>query len=205
MGIVYMDKQTYKEELAGFEQEYMDSCFDDTCQYIKKETDTHGRQIWEELRETLYRLLPRVKAAQAENKKGDAGYLLFSFMWYCAAIGKLEYQADILDDSYYLDRYETTEYYCPAFLQDRYREDLNYLKGKAERTLVRVQQFQVMEIQEIYTRWYNAIVFRLLEGMAEMAMEEIMESGIRITDRFQILYGDYMGKTVILYEKGREE
>lgn len=190
-----------KEELTKFGQDYIDGCFQKTCVYIQKEIDSNAAGIWCELKECIHKLLSDTEAAQREHKKGDIQYLLFSQLKCSTYLGKLQYQVDAMDDGFYLDRNDVTMYYEPAFLQKRYAEDLAYLSENAKESFIRVQPYVVREIQKDLTGLYHAVVFRMLQSVAEMIMEEIGESNIGITDQFMILYGEYMGKAVILYER----
>lgn len=41
----------------------------------------------------------------------------------------------------------------------------------------------------------------MVESLAELIMKEIAESGVKITDRFKILYGGYMDQAAIVHSK----
>ena len=125
-------------------------------------------------------------------------YLLFTFMQYSTWINRLELCISVLDDGFYLDEEDVKQYYVPDFLQGRYLEDIEYFYAKARESMVRLQDYELQEINIYYSDFYNSILYKLVSTMKDEIIELVMDSGISVTDRFMIIYGEYMGEGTIL-------
>lgn len=189
-------------EISRFLQSYMEECFLKSCQYVQAEMDTYADKTWKELRDTIYGILLEAGILQKQNKKGDIQYLAFHFMQYGMYMDKLEMRIEVLDDRFYLDEEEAAGYYRPAFLLNRYLADLDFLYRKAGESFIRLQDYELEKVKEEYANFFSAILFQMMKGLSGLIMELVKESGIRITDRFMMIYGEYMECAVILCEEG---
>lgn len=180
-----------REEIIQYLHKIMETRFCESCQLIQRQVEQHGKQIWEELCSTI------VKVLQA-SAGSTASYLAFSFLDSSVYTDRLEFHVDVFDEGFYLDEVEKSGIYCPEFLQTVYRDDIYYFRQCAEEKFARLQNYEVIEIKKQYIVFYYAIIYRLLENLAGLIMEEIKKSGIKMTDGFKITYGGYMDKAVIV-------
>ena len=95
----------------------------------------------------------------------------------------------------------TLHWYKRDFLQEIYREDIAFLKQKAAHRFIRIQSHELAETKQNWGNFYNAVLFRMTEALAGMIWQEVAESGVRITERFKILYGGYMDLATVVYGK----
>lgn len=192
--------------MLHFLQPYMEECFTESCRWIQAETDIRAAEIWTGLKDTICRVLQDVDVLQKQGRKGGIQYLSFSFMQYGVYMDRLEMQVEALDDNFYLDGQETAGFYRAVFLQDRYREDLAFLYRKAGERFVRMQDYEREEIKKEYAGFFSSVLLRMIQGIMGLVTETVRESGVRTTDRFMVLYGEYMERAVILYgEEERDE
>lgn len=189
-----------KEELLQWLQPYIEEHFSDSCQAIQEELEAHGDMIWNELRDIISEILARADKLQKQHNSGGIKYFVFSLLNCSIYQGKIEFRIDALDDSFYLDEQEVTGYYCPRFLQDKYREGLDCFYQKVTEKFVRIQNYELQDINEEYAQYYSSIMFRMLESLCEHIMKTIMESGVCMADDLKILYGQYMDKAAVVYK-----
>lgn len=194
-----------KNEILNLLQSYAEQTFQTSCEFLQEKIEYNGAEIWAELKACIHKLLLQTGEAQAERGKEQIQYLAFSFLRHSIYFNKLEYRIDVLDNRFYLDEQGLTEYYCPTFLQGRYVEDLEFLSKKAFEKLVRVQTYEITEIKQKYTALYDSIVMQMIENLTGLIMDEITGNGIVITKRFKIIYGEYMDRAVILYDREESE
>lgn len=196
-----------KEEILQWMQPYMEERFRESCQIIQKKLELNGHEIWEELKTIIIEILAYANALQKKKQKERIKYISFSFLNYCTYFDRLEYRLDMMDDSFYLDMQETTGYYNPQFIQDRFLEDLEYFYQQMAKEFVRIQDYERMDIRWECVKFYDSIIFKMIESLRPLIIKMMIESGVLLADGFKIIYGEYMDRGTILYieEKSRDE
>ena len=194
-----------EKEIFSFLQPHMEECYFGTCLAVRAWLDNHAGAIWEELENTIRRVLHDTGKRQEQYGKGDIQYLVFSFMRYGVYEDKPEIRIEALDDAFYLDEWEAACCYCPVFLQDRFREDCDILYRKAGECFVRLQEHELEGIRKEYAGYYCSILFRMMQGLTGLIVETVRDSGIHTTERFTVMYGEYMGRAIVLYREGKED
>ncbi|MBD5530680.1 MAG: hypothetical protein HDQ98_00545 [Lachnospiraceae bacterium] len=196
-----------RNEIFQYLQEGMEKCFYKSCQSIQTEIENGGDRIWSDLKAILEQILMHVADMQKKNNKGSAQYLVFSFLNSSIHFEELELRIEVLDDGFYLDEQEAAGYYCPQFLQAVYLSGVECLCWEASEKFVRLQNQELFEIKKEYAKFYNALLCQMIKSLCGMIMGTVVESGIKMTEDFKIIYGEYMGKAVVLGGGGalREE
>lgn len=189
-----------KEELLQWLQLYIEEHFSDSCRMLQEELEAHGDMIWKELRDIICEILTRVDELQKQHNKDGIKYFVFSLLNCSIYQGRIEFRIDALDDSFYLDEQEAEGYYCPRFLQDKYREGLDCFDQKVTEKFVRIQNYELQDINEAYAQYYSSIMFRMLESLGGLIMKTVAESGVCIADGIMILYGQYMDQAAVVYK-----
>lgn len=190
-----------KEKIFEYLRSYMEECFYKSCQNIQTEIEYNAAEIWHAHRCKLLELLKNVDTIQKEQKKGDLQYLVFNFLRSSIYSNQLELYLDALDSGFYLDVHETSVHYKLDFLIKFFLNDLELIHKIAEEEFVRLQSYELFEVKERYADFYSALICKILESQKNLIMDVVLESGIGITNNFQILYGEYMGNAVTLYKK----
>lgn len=195
------EKKNRTSDMLQYIKPYMEECFQGACRIIQAEIEKNGLRIWDELKGIIREVLLLTDDAQRQGKKGNAEYLLFSFLGRSFIMDRLQIRIETFDDGFYLDKFETVGYYFPTFLQKRYEENLAYLHQELSRKFIRLQKYEVIVIKKEYTGYYSSILYRMIKSLTGLIMEEVIESKISITDCFKILYGGYMDRAIILYDR----
>lgn len=188
-------------EISAYLQEDMEARFKISCRQIQSEIERHGDEIWAELRRVIKEILEQVLLLQDSGQKTPIGYLAFHFLRSGVVMDEVSLCIEAMDDGFYLDRQTVSVLYIPDFLQRIYREDIAFLRQKAARGFIRIQSHELAETRRNWGNFYNAVLFRMTEALAEPIWQEVAGSGIRITERFKILYGGYMDLATVLYGK----
>ncbi len=196
-----------KEEILQWIRLYMEERFCESCQIMQKEFELSGHEAWRELKTIITKTLEDVDVLQKQQQKGRIKYMSFSFLNYCIYFDRLECRMDILDDSFYLDMQETAGYYNPQFMQTRYLSDLNCFNQKMEKRFVRIQDYERMDISREYAKYYDSVIFKMIESLSPLIIKTIRESGVLMADGFKIIYGEHMDRATVLFteEKSRDE
>lgn len=200
-----MDENNRRTAIIQYLQNCMEEYFNNSCRQFQTDVETHGSEIWNELRCVIDEVLKSVLKVQDKNQKGAIQYIAFSFLRSSLYQNNLEFNIEALDDNFYLDNRETAGSYHPAFLQERYSDDLCRLNKEVSRKFVRLQSHELFWIKERYTHYYEAVVYRMIENLAGLIMRKVEESSVSVTDDFKIIYGEFMDKAVVLYTKEKKE
>lgn len=189
------------EKILEYIQPYMQECFYESCQLIQKELEQGGAEIWDELRHKILNLLLQVNHMQEQQKKGDIQYLVYSLLKSSIYSNRLELYLDALDSGFYLDMQETAVSHELIFLKSYLMKDLECLNKIIGKKFIRLQSHELLKARMLYADYYSSLIGKMLESQIHLIIGTVMESGIGITDSFQILYGEYMGEAAILYIK----
>lgn len=190
-----------RPEMLRFLQPYMEERFRETCGKIQITIEKDGAAIWKELNAAISGLLLHVDEMQKQHKKGRIKYFACSFLRSGIYLGRVGFYVHVMDEGFYLDEQETGMYYYPQFLQEAYLTDLDYLHEKEAEKFMRIQNNELVDIEEEYMKFYDSIMYKMMESMSGLIAETIAKSGIFIADDFKIIYGEYMGSATVLYTK----
>lgn len=184
---------------------YMEERIRESCTEIEKKLKEEGVSMWKELRGAVQEVLARTADRQEQNRKGKAAYLVCSFLQRSVYLNKLLLRLEIMDEGFYLDERETAGYYRLQMLEERYREDLEFLHQKVCKEWIRVQDHELDEVDKEYTEYYNAVVSMIVQSVSGLLMDVVEGSEVRLADTFQIVYGQYMGNATVVYARGKNE
>lgn len=192
-------------EISQFLQPYIEERFQMSCQWFQLVVEYYGLEVWNELKTVIRTTIKKADLLQKENKKGKGQYFIISFLKSSVYLEKLEWRIDILDEGFYLDNQESEGYYLPRFLQGKYWEDLDFLLDKTRDHVIRLQNYEWIVIKKQYTELFAFLVFQMIHSLIEYIVEEIEESKLLLSDQFKIIYGEYMDRGIVLYEKEKRE
>lgn len=199
------EKNNRISEILQGMQPIMEARFRESCKCFQEAVDSRADQLWGNLKKAVEKTLQTATVLQEKGRKGELQYLCFSFMEYGSLLDKIEIRIDALDSGFYLDGQEAAAEWILDFWQDRYLEDLKYLDGEMEKNVIRVQNYERMEMRRIYIENYNLAVFAMLKNLAELIMETVVESSVDLAGRFMVVGGKYMDKAAVLYERSEDE
>ena len=127
--------------------------------------------------------------------------LLYSFLKSGIYMDKLLLHLECLDDSFYLEQQETSKIFELSFLQKQFMEDLTFLHKTIQRKFIRLKKYELMEIGIKYADFYNSLIFKMINSLFSLLMQEIKKNNISVTDHFKILYGEYLENATVIYSK----
>ena len=176
----------------------MEKCFGQACQYLQRELEEKGYLEWTSLEARLNKATYQVKQLQEEGKKERLQYVVFSYMSVSLPLNKIEIKIDLMDEGFYLDQWECTEYYSSEILQKQYIEDVHLLYQEAEKRFIHLQIHELQELEFVYRKRYQTLCGLMLKSMADLIREAVKSSEILQSDNLQLLYGTYMDKAIKL-------
>lgn len=189
------------EDILLYLQPYMEGCFQNSCQILQKDIEKQGMEVWNQLKNAVHEVLQLSKKAQNGNQKGAIQYLVFSFLKSGVYMDKLMVYIECLDDGFYLDQQETAKMFEFFFLQKQYMEDISFLHKKVKEKFIRLKNYELMEIRLEYAYFYSSLIYEMMKNLSDLLMQEIEKSKVNITDKFRILYGEYIETAAVVCSK----
>lgn len=192
-----------KEQMVEALEPFMNELFSQSCRELQKIFEKIGHQEWDRLEKVLKEVLAIGKQMQEEENKGEIHYVIFSFLQYAPKVRQLGVKINLLDHDFYLDEQECEGYYFPDILQKKYREDIEILQKELSRRFIRLQKYEILQIEVRYAKYYQYICGHMLKSMSKHVMELMSQHELTISDNVVFLYGEYMDKAVVLYQGER--
>ena len=192
------EAQPYNREQAILEKmkPFMDEGFANSGQELQQEFEKRGYLDWERLETILNKLLLQGKQLQEEQKKGKIQFVVFSYLQGEALENRIEIKIDLFDEGFYLDMEECTGYFRPEIMQAQYIQDIKKLHKETEKNFIRLQIYELQEIEKSYATRYRYICGLMLKSMADLIMEVLSKSDIMLAEDIRLIYGAYMDKAV---------
>ena len=182
-------------------QPYMEECFQNSCQVLQKDIEKQGIEVWDQLKNAVHEVLQLSKEAQNGNQKGAIQYLVFSFLKSGVYMDKLMVFIECLDDGFYLEQQETAQIFEFSFLYKQYMEDISFLHKKVKEKFIRLKNYEIMEVRLEYAFFYSSLIYKMMKNLSDLLMQEIEKSKVNVTDRFKVLYGEYLETAAVVCSK----
>jgi len=100
-GSVMSEKKNRTSDMLQYIKPYMEECFQGACRIIQAEIEKNGLRIWDELKGIILEVLLLTDYAQRQGKKGNAEYLLFSFLGRSFIMDRLQRRIETFDNGFY--------------------------------------------------------------------------------------------------------
>ncbi len=189
------------EDILLYLQPYMEECFQNSCQVLQKDIEKQGIEVWDQLKNAVHEVLQLSKEAQNGNQKGAIQYLVFSFLKSGVYMDKLMVFIECLDDGFYLEQQETAQIFEFSFLYKQYMEDISFLHKKVKEKFIRLKNYEIMEVRLEYAFFYSSLIYKMMKNLSDLLMQEIEKSKVNVTDRFKVLYGEYLETAAVVCSK----
>ncbi len=189
------------EDIFLYLQPYMEECFQNSCQVLQKDIEKQGIEVWDQLKNAVHEVLQLSKEAQNGNQKGAIQYLVFSFLKSGVYMDKLMVFIECLDDGFYLEQQETAQIFEFSFLYKQYMEDISFLHKKVKEKFIRLKNYEIMEVRLEYAFFYSSLIYKMMKNLSDLLMQEIEKSKVNVTDRFKVLYGEYLETAAVVCSK----
>lgn len=89
-----MDENNRRAAIIQYLQKSMEEYFNNSCRQFQTDVETHGSEIWNELRCAIDEVLKSVLKVQDKNQKGAIQYIAFSFLRSCLYQNNLEFNIE---------------------------------------------------------------------------------------------------------------
>ena len=189
-----MDRIDQLNEIAQvcLKQRYIES-----LESINKFYLAHKDEICEQ-----YELKLRDGLKECEKQEKKVQYIVVSLLDSSLLTKSYDMQITFFDERTYLDEDPVCRYWCPDFLFKSVDEDMAYFRKKASQKVIRLKEYETDDIRKNYVLYYYCQVFILIQNMTSEIIERLCVNYGCISECIQVLFGRYMDKPILIYQKG---
>lgn len=146
--------------------------------------------------------------AVRKQKDGAKGKICYLGICYCRSsvfTNIHEMKLDAYGEEIYLDEEECSLFWEPNFIFDFYKRDMQYFRTNIRKEIPRVRTWEIQQYGMGYWMNYIYILSEFLRQKLPEAMEQISMEGLQRDGKLKVFFGEYMGRSAVLYEEGCNE
>lgn len=166
----------------------------------------HG-EITESLSAVISPLCRQASQQQETGSKGSAAYLCLTLLRTNILDDRWQYRLDIYDEKFYLDRTECTSSWKMDFVWDYLKARLTQLTKAVSSSSMYANKVRPQHIEQVkldMAQQYHQIAMFCTKLIIEEAIKTTEYTSLRKVPTFKILMGEYMDKSMLLYEEQSE-
>lgn len=198
-------KMIKKEEINVFAKEFIKKCLYENLVKIQNRLEVEEKKIEKDFMQALSKVFEKCVKQQKKQKKRAIKYIHIFYLKSAMLTQKLEYQINVYSRLSYMDEMECSELWYPEFIMDFYKKDLEALDKEAKQKVIKYGYADFREIQERFFSVYTAMVGQYVAGRAEKIVELDSYKKMLKEDDIQIIFGGYMDKGILIWEKEHEK
>lgn len=176
-----------REELVKDVKEIMSSLVQKNQQIASEIASAVG----EALREAEYR--------QIAGEKGTVSYISFSFLQSYLLLDRLAFRVDAWDERFMLDDSEASSEWDFRALVPCGRPDMDAVARKVRETMIRVQDYELRELERAYRVNYFALAIEVLRAALPFSVEQVRRGAVELSQEVQFTVGPYMEQQQPIY------
>lgn len=185
-------KQLNEIAQACLKQRYIES-----MERINEFYLAHKNEIWEQYEQKL-----RDGLEECEKQDQKVQYIVVSLLDSSLLTKSYEMQITFFDERTYLDEDPVCRYWCPDFLFKSVDEDMAFFRKKASQKVIRLKEYETDDILKRYVLNYYCQVFILIQNITSEVIERLYLDYGCMSECIQVLFGRYMDKPILIYQKG---
>jgi hypothetical protein len=174
----------------------MEANLDKIAEYCQKNDD----QLSKSFCDSFQILLQKGMALQKAGKLGEVAYLAISVLRTFIMERRLQLRLDLYDATYFLSKVECSAYLDVAYIFKYIDSDINALVADLKECGGKFNSIEVDELKKDYIDTYS-VVAQTFIAQNVPAILGLSEYGLlRKTGDFKIIYGEYLDRTVTIYD-----
>lgn len=188
------------EHLVKIADEFLTRKYFENAAVAERYFRLHKGEVTRQFSNVVWEGLARCKAKRKKVK-----YIIVSILESSILTKSYELQVAFFDERMYLDDESEYIYWVPLFLFEQIEDDIWAYRKKASQTVVRIKEYEIEQIFRAYAFNRYLDVYALLKDIIRDVLEQETPNFECLAEDVSILFGQYMEKSVLLYQRGGEE
>lgn len=185
------------QQIEKIVKEYLKDVYEESSKVIRKEYLDREIQICQNLADTMHSGL-----VGCEQMGKKVNYIIISVLESSILTNSYDLQIAFYDKNMYLDKAPMYVYWKPMLFFSKIEDDMRIFKRKVAERLVRVKDYEMDFIKRKYLINHYFQVFLFLRKEIPNVIERECKKVNCLEDKFLVLFGRYMEKPILLYQKG---
>ncbi len=155
-------------------------------------------KILRTFQDVLEELYLKAKEMQLSGKKDSFSYLGVCYCLSSVYTGNYEIRLDLYNEEFYLDESECCVYWKPDFIMSFFIKDIKHFEKAIKQKIPQVKTYEEQQFMTGYMRNYMYVLLEFLRQKMPNVLQQMQEHGLRISQGFQVFFGEYMGKCTVI-------
>ena len=184
------------EQFVEVAEKYFEVRFKESQEKIYRDFEERRTEVYQNFVNVIYEGI-----AQCQLMSKKVKYIIISILESSTMTKSYDLQVAFYDEKIYADDTPVYIYWKPMLAFSKLEEDMTFFKLKVSEKEVRVKDYEMDIIREKYLiNHYFFVLLFLLQTVPDLFANDKQCSSIK--DDFQVMFGRYMEKTVLIYQSG---
>ena len=166
---------------------------------IMSSLDQKNQQIADEITSAVEAAIQEAGYRQKAGEKGAVSYISFSFLQSNLLIDRFAFRVDAWDGRFMLDDSEAASEWDFRTLVSCSGPDMDAVAKKVRETMVRVQNYELRELERAYRVNYFALALEVLRAALPLSVDQAKQGSVELSPEIQFTVGPYMEKQQSIY------
>ena len=166
---------------------------------IMSSLEQKTQQIVAEIASAVETALREAEHRQIAREKRAASYISFSFLQSYLLLDRFAFRVDAWDERFMLDDREASSEWDFRTLVSCSGPDMNAVAKKVRETMIRVQDYELKELERAYRVNYFALAVEVLRAALPFSVDQVKRDSAELSPEIQFTVGPYMEQQQPIY------
>lgn len=166
---------------------------------IMSSLEQKSQQITSEIASAVGTALREAEHRQIAGEKGAVSYISFSILQSYLMLDRLAFRVDAWDERFMLDDNEASSEWDFRTLVSCSGPDMNAVAKKVRETMIRVQDYELKELERAYRVNYFALAVEVLRAALPFSVDQVKRDSAELSPEIQFTVGPYMEQQQPIY------
>lgn len=166
---------------------------------IMSSLEQKTQQIVAEIASAVETALREAEHRQIAREKRAASYISFSFLQSYLLLDRFAFRVDAWDERFMLDDRDASSEWDFRTLVSCSGPDMNAVAKKVRETMIRVQDYELKELERAYRVNYFALAVEVLRAALPFSVDQVKRDSAELSPEIQFTVGPYMEQQQPIY------
>ena len=166
---------------------------------IMSSLEQKTQQIVAEIASAVETALREAEHRQIAREKRAVSYISFSFLQSYLLLDRFAFRVDAWDERFMLDDREASSEWDFRTLVSCSGPDMKAVAKKVRETMIRVQDYELKELERAYIVNYFALAVEVLRAALPFSVDQVKRDSAELSPEIQFTVGPYMEQQQPIY------
>ena len=187
------------EQMASLAADVLREDLVNDVKEIMSSLEQKNQQITSEIASAVGTALREAEHRQITGEKGAVSYISFSILHSYLLLDRLAFRVDAWDERFMLDDNEASSEWDFRTLVSCGGLDMDAVAKKVRETMIRVQDYELKELERAYRVNYFALAVEVLRAALPRSVDQVKRDLVELSPEVQFTVGLYMEQQQPIY------